>query len=326
VKKPPNTSGKQLIQRNPEQRLAPKVAKALSDRRAALTGIVHLRNQNDLSAGARKKLLNAKLDWYRAVAKSIGLDFEKVSAGLKDAVIETNSHIADTLKQKSDKWKNYLTLKPGDLVFPKPQLTDPFFWWAETTPMLAPEMTANFLKDGLHFSGGPKVNNYNDDIRASFGATAHFALQPERRPNSVFYKSSPSVEILGGVDAFAPDYDYLQGHGIASCSLVLRQMIFQWGFGQTGPVQVSVAQAVSNDQWLINVEDEGFSVHQDMPGLISLPPVTFNISQFHANEDLWAELEVRFDIYIKQEGALLWCNPDVILRTFQWPLEPRGLP
>ena len=106
----------------------------------------------------------------------------------------------------------------------------------------------------------------------------------------------------------------------ASCDLVLRQKIFQWGFGQTGPVQVAVGEALSAETW-VSLEDTGYSRHADMPGFKPLPSVTFDTSNFLGNEDLWAEIEVRFDIYLKQAGALLWCDPNVILRTFQWPLE-----
>ena len=328
MKKPTNTSTNQSthqgIQKNPEQRLEPKVAKALAGRRAALSEFLRLQNESGISVNARNKFLKARQTSYAAAAKSIGLDFNKISSDLKEAYFEKNSSVAKTLKDRLERWKEYgYTLKPGDLHFPKPTPADPTFWWAETWATVAPDMTFNFESDGLHFTGGPTENNWNDDVHPSFGITAHFALQPDRRPESVsgLYRSSPSVEILGGVVAYAPDYDLLQGHGEASCNLVLRQKIFQWGFGETGPVQMTVAEAVSNDPWHISLEDTGYSRHAGMPGLKPLPSVTFATSNFAAPQDLWAELEVRFDIYLKQEGALLWCDPEVILRTFQWPLE-----
>ena len=306
-----NHSSKQLVVKNPEQRLEPRVAKALSDRRAAVSRVLQLRNESDLSASARTKHLKARQAAYAAAAKSIGLDFHKFSSDLKDATIEKNSDVVGTLKQRSDKWKQYLTLKPGKLHFPTPQPTDPSFWWAETWSTLAPNMTSSFESDGLQFTGGPKVDGWNDDMHASFGATAHFALQPDRRPNSASgsYKSSPWVEIFGGLVAFAPDYDLLQGHGMASCDLILRQKIFQWGFGQTGPVQVAVGEALSAETW-VSLEDTGYSRHADMPGFKPLPSVTFDKSNFLGNEDLWAEIEVRFDIYLKQAGALLLVRPE----------------
>ncbi len=44
------------------------------------------------------------------------------------------------------------------------------------------------------------------------------------------------------------------------------------------------------------------------------------LDQFNPNESLWAELEIRFDINLKAEGALAWAAPYVLFRTYQWPL------
>jgi hypothetical protein len=60
-----------------------------------------------------------------------------------------------------------------------------------------------------------------------------------------------------------------------------------------------------------------------MPGFKMMPAVTYNQSQIAPN-DLWAEVEVRFEIYLNCTGALVWCDPNVVLRTFQW--APTSLP
>ena len=120
--------------------------------------------------------------------------------------------------------------KLSDIVA-APEPVDHSFWWAQTQPSLAPSMTADFRNDGLHFWGGPKVNDYDGEMHTSFGAVASFALQPARFPTSAsgLFLSSPHVELFGGIVAFAPDWDLIQGDGIASCELFLRQTIFQSG-------------------------------------------------------------------------------------------------
>jgi hypothetical protein len=59
-----------------------------------------------------------------------------------------------------------------------------------------------------------------------------------------------------------------------------------------------------------------------MPGFTPIPPVTFNRSQTPAVDRLWAEIEVRFDIYLNNAGSLVSIDPSFILRTHQWPLMP----
>jgi hypothetical protein len=58
-----------------------------------------------------------------------------------------------------------------------------------------------------------------------------------------------------------------------------------------------------------------------MPGFKLLPAVTYRQNQLLAQE-LWAEIEVRLDIYLNCTGALLWCDPDVLMRHFQWAPTP----
>ena len=59
-----------------------------------------------------------------------------------------------------------------------------------------------------------------------------------------------------------------------------------------------------------------------MPGFKLIPAVTYAQSAIAPNE-LWAEIEVRFDIYLNCTGALVWCDPDVLFRCpFQWAPTP----
>ena len=109
-------------------------------------------------------------------------------------------------------------------------------------------MTSSFENEGLRFLGGPKVNDWDGRIATSFGATASFAIWPERLPTSPtgWFSSSPHVELFGGVVAYSANWDLLEGDGVCDCRLVLRQNVFQWKFGPSGPVAATVAQAVDD--------------------------------------------------------------------------------
>ena len=133
--------------------------------------------------------------------------------------------------------------------------------------------------------------------------------------------TSPHVELFGGIVAFAPDWDLIQGDGIASCDLFLRQTIFQWRFGPTGPVAVTIAEATTYDPWHLYLKNTGYSRHQNLPGFKLIPAVTYSQNQVAPNE-LWAEIEIRLDIYLNCTGALVWCDPEALVRTFQWAPTP----
>jgi hypothetical protein len=84
---------------------------------------------------------------------------------------------------------------------------------------------------------------------------------------------------------------------------------------------VKIAEAQGYDAWRIYLKNTGFSRHLAMPGFKAIPPVIYNQNQLAPNE-LWAEVEVRLDIYLNCTGALVWCDPDLLLRTFQWAPTP----
>jgi hypothetical protein len=81
------------------------------------------------------------------------------------------------------------------------------------------------------------------------------------------------------VVVYAPDWDLLQGHGIASCELFLRQTLYQLGFGMAGPAAKIVGDAVNAWSWSISLEDTGYSRNKAMPGHQNIPSVPFGKSQ-----------------------------------------------
>ena len=309
-----------LIVENPANRPTGEVAQALAARRASYLETLAVEQQVDRTPEMRREAYELR----RRVAGTTSEPAGSLEAELRDAALRRSVQVSAMLKDRialRDRISIVAGAKWGDQDFLPP--VDHSFWWARTQPHVAPDTQADFRNDGLHFFGGPKVNNYDGEMHTSFGAVASVALQPAQFPTSPsgLFLSSPHVELLGGVVAFAPDWDLIQGDGIASCNLFLRQTIFQWGFGQNGPVPVMVAEAKGNDGWHVYLKNTGYSRHLDLPGFKLIPAVTYRQDQLTPT-DLWAEIEVRFDIYLNCTGALLWCDPEAVVRTFQWAPTP----
>jgi len=200
----------------------------------------------------------------------------------------------------------------GSTTPPPPAPVDHSFWWATTIPF--GEAAAVFHNDGLHFFGGP-ICHSGDLMFASFGAKMRFGLAADRLPApgpSGLWISTPRVELFGGVRGYT-------GSGVgdqwSKCWLHRRQTLFQFGLG--GVRQLGVA---NETETLIFEENTERSVRHNLPGFKLMPPVV--ISEINTAQTLWAELEVRFDIQLEGHGTLLWADPEVLLRTFQWPLMP----
>lgn len=308
-----------LVVTNAEQQIAPEVAEGMAARNADRAETLARFNQNDLAAEEHREILDVGRELYRSMAHPLGLEPHAIDR-MRLTTERKNTLVANALQNRIDAWTKPLPYL--DLFFPKPAVTDHSFWWAESRVSSLPPMTrTEFRESGLFFFGGPKVNDYDGEMHTSIGAIARFALQPERMPqtSSGWFLSNPHVELFGGVVAYAPNWDLIQGNGIASCQLVLRQTLFQWKFGPTGPVAGVVGEAVATDPWRLYLKNTGFSRRQDLPGFKPMPPVGFHQSRL-APQELWAELEIRLDIYLNTTGALVWCDPHVLMRTFQWPL------
>jgi hypothetical protein len=89
--------------------------------------------------------------------------------------------------------------------------------------------------------------------------------------------------------------------------------------GANGPVPLILGKAHEFEN-LIFEEDGGRPVHVGLRGFQFMPPLM--ISNINPRLSLWARLEVRFDIQTEGAGSLLWADPEVLVRTFQWPLNP----
>ncbi len=314
---------KGLVIENASQRVNGEVAEALAARRSAHLADLAITQETDLTPELRRQSSELRRRSTQTMNGS-GDDFARLEVDLRDAAFKRSELISSVLKDRIKrreqlavtdlvKWSEHIAVEP----------LDHSFWWAQTQPHVAPDTHADFRDDGLHFWGGPKVNNYDGEMHTSFGAVASFALQPDRFPKSAngLFLSSPHVELFGGITAYAPDWDLIQGNGIAECKLFLRQTIFQLGFGPFGPVPRIIAEAKRHDEWQMYLRNTGYSRNGKLPGFKLIPAVTYNQNQLPPNE-LFAEIEVRFDIYLNCTGALAWCDPDVLLRTFQWAPTP----
>jgi len=235
---------------------------------------------------------------------------------------DLNRKRADRIREKLNQDAFQLPLERGVFDFKpfQPGPTDPTFWWARTDWWQPDHMSSFMSNEGLAFTGG--VTTHDGDLHyASFGAVALFELQADRIPMSLARRwlSTPHVELFGGLLGYTGDSDIFTGGLWSKCWMHRDQQLFQWGFGEHGPVPLIRGQAHETET-LIFEEDGERAVHIDLRGFQWMPPVF--CSNIAPGDSLWARLEVRFDIQTEGAGTLLWADPRVLLRTFQWPITP----
>jgi hypothetical protein len=315
-----------LLIENTAHPLKSEVAEALSARRRVHRALLALDHEPVRTPEMRRESADLRRRLYTMGVPRPNLG--SLEAELRSAATKQSDHISATLKDRRARRELLLAMeKPiqvglGGAGGTAP--TDHSFWWAQTSPFITMGMApAAFVDEGLRFVGGPVVG-HDDEINASFGAVASFALQPDRFPTtpSGFLSSGPYVELFGGVVAFSNSWDPFEGNSYAECKLFLRQTIFQWGFGPTGAAPLIIADARGYNYWPwgISLKSTGNTKHLDCTGYTRIPPVTYNQSQL-APQDLWAEIEVRFDIYL-EDDAYLFTDTKVVLRNYQWAPVP----
>lgn len=308
---------------------------------------------NDVSDGMRRlrEVHFASLAQQEEISRLAGSseDERRMIGELQASAARARGHNEDALRnlgdlrmRKSlrlrDALKRKVALKPPyalhdwDFEVTLPPAPDPSFWWAETswsTTTRKPDepdedssstLRADFRDDGLHFFGS--VTTHDGDLyHDHFGFVALFELQPNRIPQSASnqWRSAPHVELFGRIIGHAGSEDLISGDQWAKCWMHRDQQIFQWGFGPDGPVPVVLGQA-HEVETLIDREDSDAVDEVILPGFKWMPPVTFR--NINRASSLWARLEVRFDIQTEGAGAFVWIDPQVVARTFQWPLTP----
>jgi hypothetical protein len=271
-------------------------------------------------------------EFHELSSESRGFTHERLQI-LRDIQKKKSSRVREALEFDADIARQGdvpVPLPPWD--FEPPIMADFNFWWAETTPFASQRVpsqpdegsnasfTIDWRSDGLHFFGG--VTTHDGDLYFdNFGAWALFELQAERIPHtqeSRQWRSTPHVELVGGLFGYTGDNDIFTGDLWSKCWLHLDQKIYQWGFGPNGPGMIELGHA-HEVETLIFEENGNRTAPVSLPGFKWMPPVTFG--GINLANSLWVRLEVRFDIQTEGAGSLLYLNPEVLLRTFQWPLE-----
>jgi hypothetical protein len=307
-----------LIVENPAYPLTPDLAESLDALRASHLRARAIAEESIVTPDMRREEADLRLRVLRTFG---GHDLDTVQNELRDSALRRKDQIASTIREHVRKgsipvadifkWSDQLVVQPAPI--------DHSFWWARTDSTVAPGMRALFQNDGLHFVGVCQIND-DGTLDSSFGATAKFALQPERFPTappSGMFVSRPHVELFGGIRAFAPNFHWIYGNGIAECGMFLRQTLFRWVLGGA----FVVGEATASNVIHIRLENIGADRLLPMPGFQALPEVKYNQNHLPPNE-LWAEIEVRFNIHLNSPGANVACDPQVLLRTFQWAPEP----
>lgn len=281
----------------------------------------------DLAALNRQDEI-AKLSRPNQSERGVIAEARQYAAEARGFKVETIQKIRELGRRKADRVKEILDrevvlrtpfeLHTWDSKPPQPAVTDPTFWWARTDWWHPDHFSAGTNNNGLQFNGG--VSTHDGDLHNdSFGAVALFELQADRIPTSLSGRwiSTPHVELFGGLLAHTANYIFEDAW--SKCWLHRDQQIFQWGFGQNGPVPIVLGQGHEFEN-LVFEEDKDRTINVGLRGFQLMPPVSFiNVNRASS---LWARLEIRFDIQTEGAGSLLWIDPQVLLRTFQWPLTP----
>lgn len=236
---------------------------------------------------------------------------------IRDLQLSRTDRVREFITREVDPQRT-ITLPDFDPRPPQPGPTDPTFWWARTDWWNPAHFNVGMYADGLHFSGGVTTHDGNLHYD-SLGAVALFELQPDRIPMSLSRRwiSTPHIELIGGLTAYTGDNDIFTGDLWSKCWMHLDQQVYQIGFGEKGPVNIILGQA-HEEQNLIFEENKDRHLHIGLPGFKLMPAVAF--SNINPTSSIWVRLEIRFDIQTEGAGTLLWLDPEVLLRTFQWPL------
>ena len=256
---------------------------------------------------------------YETIGRSLGVDIEEYltqSSALKKRQFERiQSQELPTVQPYGD-------LVPMDFEPPAPERSDSSFWASHWEWFGTPPFTGEVQPDGLHFRG-KKTSDSGSLQFLNYGVRSWYGIDADRIPQSSTgrWRSAPHVELFGDLLAWTDDYDIFTGDSWSKCWMIRRQTLVQNLFGPTGPVPTKIGEAVEVQNIFNEENQHAHKVHR-LPGFQGMPPVVIN--QIFGSLTIWAELEVRFDIQL-EGNALHWIEPfDLLVRMFQWPLEPNA--
>jgi hypothetical protein len=217
---------------------------------------------------------------------------------------------------------SYVSRPPMDFEPSAPEPMDTQFWAADWTSSTTPPFVASSQADGIHFTGR-KTSDSGSLQFLSYGVKSRYGISADRIPPSATgrWRSAPHIELFGRLLAYTGSYDIFTGDCWSKCWMIRRQTLTQFRFGPTGPVPTVIGEGIQV-QPIFNEENRHVHVELPMPGFQFMPPVV--LTQIFGGLTIWAELEVRFDIQL-EGSSLHWIHPfDLLLRMFQWPLQPNA--
>jgi hypothetical protein len=259
------------------------------------------------------------IEFYESAGQALGIDIEGLRRRRRDIRTRKHDRLMKTWESNSAINGKAYVLPPFDYEPGPPDRMDHNFWWARSDWFSPSDIPADARPDGLHFTGG--ISHHSGSLRIDrFGVVSMYELQWDRipHPGSRRWRSTPPIELIGGIYGYTGDDDITTGDLWSKCWMHQQQTILQFGFGPSGSFPIVRGQA-SEVKTLIFEENGERGVRFGMPGLQWMPSVT--IGDINPNS-LWVHLEVRFDIQVEGHGSVLWMDPEVVIRTPQWPLLP----
>jgi hypothetical protein len=205
-----------------------------------------------------------------------------------------------------------------------PDRQDTNFWWANSNFLFNAPYTAESKPDGFHFKG-MKTYNGGSLLKLQFGVTSRYELQSNRvpRPDRGPWRSAPRIELFGGILGSTTAGDLFSGDQWSKCWMTKRQTIYQHVFAPPGADNRRIIGTNSEVQTLIFLEGSNKFKEHRFTGSQPMPLVTLN--QIFPGISIWAELEEVVLFHVQLEGgSTLWIDRynDIVVRKFQWPLEP----
>lgn len=274
----------------------------------------------ELSKLARPTPEERKLErtFYESILRSAGIDVD-----------EYRSQSSAIAKQRLDRINrsdivslHYSDLSPMDFESPEPRSSDPSFWYSNSTISSTAPFTGEGQADGIHIRG-KKTYDGGDLLSLNFGVTSRYELQENRvlRPDRPPWRSAPHIELFGELMAWTDSQGLFDGDRWSKCWMILRQTVFQNVFGPSGTYAYTLGtNTVVREPPIFFEENKGRVMTHRFPGFQPMPQV--DITRIFPGISIWAELEVRFEIQL-EGNSLFWIHPfDLLVRGFQWPLEP----
>ena len=173
-----------LIIENPAHPLTDEVADALDALRTSHLKALAVAQEPIVNSDMRREESDLRMRTIRTLAGNN--DLETLKNELRQGALRLSDQISTVYRDRArlDRRSVPHIFTWSDAVIDLPKPIDHSFWWARTDATMAPNMRAVFQSDGLNFTGGALVRDYDGNMDTSFGAIAKFALQPDRFPTA----------------------------------------------------------------------------------------------------------------------------------------------